>query len=55
MNKGLYILIIVHFISFGILCYAVGFVTALLGIIIGFLVSVAILWIVSLISPNIFN
>jgi len=55
MNKGLFILIITSLVLFIILCYSVGFVTALLGIGIGFIISIIILWIVSLIDPNIFN
>jgi len=55
MNKGLFILIIISLVLFITLCYFVGFVTALLGMGIGFVSSIIILWIVSLIDPNIFN
>jgi len=49
------VLFITSLVLFIILCYSVGFVTASLGIGIGFIISLVIMWIVSLIDPNIFN
>jgi len=55
MNRGLFILIIISLVLFIILCYSVGFVTALLGIGIGFISSLVIMWIAFLIDPQIFD